>query len=168
MHSGQQSNTWVTNMLVFLSMATLLHLSPRVGSSLTVASSCTAKLGMESGKILDYQLSASSSDGSVVGPHNVNMKYIMYKVWYMYVYIYIHIYYYLWLGQDKTTVRNGLVCKVSSVLHTSLRIQGIVQGLEYKNKTKNFIIDVFRVKIKIQVICPAVSRDGQNDQFWSD
>ena len=95
----------VTNMLVFLSLAMLLQLYPSAGT-LTLASSCASKLGMESGKILDYQLSASSSDGSVVGPHNVNIRFI--KIfWY-------------WLTEDKTTVRSGLVCKVIFGLHTSL------------------------------------------------
>ena len=65
----------VTRMLLLLFMASVSQLFSRVGSSLTVSSNCESKLGMESGKILDRQLSASSSDGSVVGPHNVNIVY---------------------------------------------------------------------------------------------
>ena len=60
-------------MLRLLSSATLFQLFYSVGTALTVTSSCSAELGMESGKILDYQLSASSSDGGVVGPENVNI-----------------------------------------------------------------------------------------------
>ena len=62
-------------MLMFrlLSSASLWQLFYSVGTALTVTSTCSAELGMESGKILDYQLSASSSDGGVVGPENVNI-----------------------------------------------------------------------------------------------
>ena len=63
-------------MLRLLSSATLFQLFYSVGTALTVTSSCSAELGMESGKILDYQLSASSSDGGVVGPENVNIKFL--------------------------------------------------------------------------------------------
>ena len=60
-------------MLILLSAATLFQLFLTVGTALTVTPTCSAELGMESGEILDYQLSASSSDGGVVGPENVNI-----------------------------------------------------------------------------------------------
>ena len=62
-------------MIILLSSAPFL-LTPGLGTSLSLTSRCSAKLGMESGKILDYQLSASSSDGGVVGPENVNIQFL--------------------------------------------------------------------------------------------
>ena len=96
-------------MLILLSAATFFPLFYTVGTALSLSSTCSNELGMESGKILDYQLSASSSDGRVVGPENVNIMFFI-KIFKLGIN-------YMDLTEDTVTVRNPSVCKVNVCIH---------------------------------------------------
>ena len=99
-------------MLILLSAATFFQLFYTVGTALSLSSTCSNELGMESGKILDYQLSASSSDGRVVGPENVNIMFFI-KIFKLGIN-------YMDLTEDTVTVRNPSVCKVNVCIHHML------------------------------------------------
>ena len=61
-------------MLVKLRFLVVLILNVSRGFSLIVNSSCSRQLGMESGQIEDYQIIATSSSSSEVGPAKVKSR----------------------------------------------------------------------------------------------